>query len=128
MGQIDFQATTKPEQKAGVWIDGQYLGYLSELKGDKKVLLLPGEHDLVVRHTGYQDFEEEITLEPAKTSIVKVHLNRDPKAQFSAVNAEVKIYVEPDRVAVFVDGNFAGYVHQFGGMGRAMLVSLESTR
>ena len=123
MGQIDFEATTKPDKNAGVWIDGQYLGFVNELKGDKKVLLLPGEHDLVARQTGYQDFEQKITLEPGKTSVVKVQLSRDPKAQYSTVNAEVKIHVEPDRAAVFVDGNFAGYVHQFGGVGRAMLVS-----
>ena len=123
MGQIDFEATTKPSKNAGVWIDGQYLGYLSELKGDKKVLLLPGEHDLVVRQTGYQDFTEKVTLEPGKTSVIRVQLSKDPKAQYSTVNSEIKIHVEPDRAAVFVDGNFAGYVHQFGGMGRAMLVS-----
>jgi PEGA domain len=123
MGQIEFDATNKPEKNAGVWIDGQYLGFVNELRGDKKVLLLPGEHDLVVRQTGYQDFEEKITLEPGKVSIVKVQLSRDPKAQYSTVNAQVKIHVEPDRAAVFVDGNFAGYVHQFGGVGRAMLVS-----
>ncbi len=123
MGQIEFDATNKPEKNAGVWIDGQYLGFVNELKGDKKVLLLPGEHDLVVRQTGYQDLEEKLTLEPGKITVVKVLLSRDPKAQYSAVNAEVKIHVEPDRAAVFVDGNFAGYVHQFGGVGRAMLVS-----
>ena len=123
MGQIDFEATTKPAKNAGVWIDGQYLGYLNELKGDKKVLLLPGEHDLVVRQTGYQDFAEKVTLEPGKTSVIRVQLSKDPKAQFSTVNSEIKIRVEPDRAAVFVDGNFAGYVHQFGGIGRSMLVS-----
>ena len=52
-----------------------------------------------------------------------MQLSKDPKAQFSTVNSEIKIRVEPDRAAVFVDGNFAGYVHQFGGIGRSMLVS-----
>jgi hypothetical protein len=30
MAQIDFAATTKAEKNAGVWIDGQYLGYVKE--------------------------------------------------------------------------------------------------
>lgn len=123
MGQVDFDATSKPAKNAGVWIDGQYLGYVSELKGDKKVLLLPGEHEVIARQTGYEDFKEKVTLEPGKTSVLKIELVRDPKAQYSAVNAEVKIQVEPNRAAVFVDGNFAGYVHQFGGVGRSMLLS-----
>jgi len=123
MGQIDFDAATKPAKNAGVWIDGQYLGYVSELKGDKTVLLLPGDHEVIARQTGYRDFKQTVTLEPGKTAILRIELNKDPKAQYSAVNAEVKIHVEPDRAAVFVDGNFAGYVHQFGGVGRSMLVS-----
>jgi PEGA domain len=31
--------------------------------------------------------------------------------------------VTPDRAAVFLDNAFVGYVHEFGGVGRAMLVS-----
>ena len=42
MGQVEFEGKTKPEKTAGVWVDGQYVGYVNELKGDKKVLLLPG--------------------------------------------------------------------------------------
>jgi hypothetical protein len=123
MGQLDFQATTKSEKNAGIWVDGLYLGYVKELKGDKKVLLLPGEHDVVARQSGYKEFEEKITVEPGKGSVVKVDLTKDPSAHFSNVTSEIKLKVDPDRAAVFVDGNFAGYVHQFGGVGRAMLVS-----
>lgn len=123
MGQIDFAAASKSEKNAGVWVDGQYLGYVKELKGDKKVVLLPGEHDVIARQTGYKEFEQKITLEPGKTSLVTIQLAKDPSAHFSNVTSEIKLDVEPDRAAVFVDGNFAGYVHQFGGVGRAMLVS-----
>ena len=123
MGQIDFAAAGKSEKNAGVWVDGQYLGYVKELKGDKKVVLLPGEHDVIARQTGYKEFEQKVTLEPGKTSLVTIQLTKDPNAHFSNVTSEIKLDVEPDRAAVFVDGNFAGYVHQFGGVGRAMLVS-----
>jgi hypothetical protein len=123
MGQVDFTAMTKPEKNAGIWIDGLYLGYVKELKGNKKVLLLPGAHDIVARQSGYQEFEQKMTLEPGKVSVVRIELVKDPNAHFSNVTSEIKLKVEPDRAAVFVDGNFAGYVHQFGGVGRAMLVS-----
>jgi hypothetical protein len=62
-------------------------------------------------------------VEPGKKLIITVKLDKDPKAQFSAVTSEVKLKVTPERAAVFVDGNFAGYVQQFSGMGRGMLVS-----
>jgi hypothetical protein len=122
-GELQFVGTTKAEKTAGVWIDGQYVGYVSELKDQKKVMLLPGQHEISVRQTGYLDMTQTYLVEPGKKLIITVKLDKDPKAQFSAVTSEVKLKVTPERAAVFVDGNFAGYVQQFSGMGRGMLVS-----
>jgi hypothetical protein len=123
MGQVDFSAASKVEKGAGVWIDGQYVGHVSELKGSRKILLLPGNHDIVARQTGYKEFNEKVTVEPGKTLDLMIHLEKDLNARFSAATSQVKLHVDPDRAAVFVDGTFAGYVHEFGGVGRAMLVS-----
>lgn len=123
MGQVDFVPVSKVDKGAGVWIDGQYVGHVSELKGSKKILLLPGNHDIVARETGYKEFNEKVTVEPGKTFDLMVQLVKDPNARYSTSTAQIKIHVDPDRAAVFVDGTFAGYVHEFGGIGRAMLVS-----
>jgi hypothetical protein len=123
MGQVNFQGTTKAEKTAGVWVDGQYVGYVEELRGDKKVLLLPGEHSISVRQTGYLEFTQKIVTEPGKQTDLAITLARDPKVQFSASPAQIKLNVTPERAAVFVDGAFAGTVNQFRGVGRAMLVA-----
>jgi hypothetical protein len=52
LGELELVGATKVENTSGVWIDGQYLGYLKELKGSKKILLLPGEHEIAVRQGG----------------------------------------------------------------------------
>jgi hypothetical protein len=122
-GELQFVGSTKAEKTAGVWIDGQYVGYVSELRDAKKVMLLPGQHEISIRQTGYLDMTQTYVVEPGKKLIITVKLDKDPKAQFSAVTSEVKLKVTPERAAVFVDGNFAGYVQQFSGMGRGMLVS-----
>jgi PEGA domain len=122
-GEVQFVGSNKAEKSAGVWIDGQYVGYVSELKDEKKVLLLPGQHEISVRQTGYLDMTQTYVVEPAKKLTITVKLDKDPNAQYSAVTSEVKLKVTPERAAVFVDGNFAGYVQQFSGMGRGMLVS-----
>lgn len=122
MGQVTFVPATQVERSAGVWIDGQYVGFVKELKGDKKVLLLPGEHEISVRESGYQDFTQKVTVEPGKEVNLPIKMERDTNAQFSNVNAEVKLKVTPDRAAVFLDNAFIGHVHDFGGVGRAMLV------
>jgi hypothetical protein len=122
-GELQFVGSTKAEKSAGVWIDGQYVGYVSELKDEKKVMLLPGQHEISFRQTGYLDSTQTFVVEPGKKLIITVKLDKDPKAQFSAVTSEIKLKVTPERAAVFVDGNFAGYAQQFSGMGRGMLLS-----
>jgi hypothetical protein len=122
-GELQFVGSTKAEKTAGVWIDGQYVGFVSELKEQKKVMMLPGTHEISIRQTGYLDMTQTYIVEPGKKLVITVKLDKDPKAQFSAVTSEVKLKVTPERAAVFVDGNFAGYAQQFSGMGRGMLVS-----
>ena len=123
MGQVEFVGKTKAEKTAGVWVDGQYVGFVNELKGDKKVLLLPGEHKISARQTGYIELTQKIVAEPGKKTILTITLEKDPKAQISASSAQVKLKVTPERAAVFVDGQFAGTANQFQGVGRAMLIA-----
>jgi hypothetical protein len=122
MGEVDFIGATKLERHSGVWIDGEYVGYISELKGPRKVLLLPGDHTIEVRHLGYKNFVEKIVVEPGQPQTISVTLAKDPRAQLPTVTAEIKLEVTPDRAAVFVDGGFIGPVRDFGGLGRALLV------
>ncbi len=123
LGEVQFIGPDKAEKTSGVWIDGQYVGYVAELKDDKKVLLLPGTHEISFRQTGYLDSTQSYVVEPGKKLIITVKLDKDPKAEYSTVTSEIKLKVTPDRAAVFVDGSFAGYVKQFSGIGRGMLVS-----
>lgn len=44
LAEVRFVAHNRAEKTAGVWVDGQYVGYTKELNGDKKMLLLPGKH------------------------------------------------------------------------------------
>ena len=104
-------------------MDGQYVGYVDELKGDKKILLLPGEHEISLRQTGYFELTQKIVAEPGKKTIITVSLQRNPNADFPKVTGEIELEVTPDRAAVFVDGHFAGTVNQFRGAGRGMLVA-----
>lgn len=123
LGQVDFDAKTNIDKGSGVWVDGQYLGYVGELKGNKKVLLIPGKHEIAVRQVGFRDVTQSIEVTPGGTTIVTVRMEKDPNAINANATGEVKLKVTPDRAAVFVDGNYAGYVHQFGGVKRAMLIA-----
>src|ERR1700674_5390363 len=70
MGEVRFEGASKVERDSGVWIDGEYVGFLKELKKNKKVLLLPGEHQLEVRQSGYENFARKIVVEPGQLQSV----------------------------------------------------------
>lgn len=123
LGEVQLVGKTKADKTSGVWVDGQYLGYVNELKDDKKILLLPGEHEIVVRQSGYKDFSQKLTVEPRKKTVLQVVMVKDPQAQFPKVSGQIKLQVTPERAAVFVDDLFVGSVSEFMGVGRGMLVS-----
>jgi hypothetical protein len=123
MGEIKFEGKSRVEKSSGVWVDGQYVGYLRELKGAKKVLLLPGEHTISVRQNGYQDFTQQVLVRPGEKQVVPVVMSKAPTGAMPVVWSEVKIAVNPARAAVFLDGRFVGHVGEFQGAGRALLVA-----
>ncbi len=123
LGEVELQSATKVERDSGVWVDGQYLGYLKELKGSKKILLLPGQHDIVVRQDGYEDFHTAVTLQGGEKDLVMVKMARDTRFQMPSVTAEIKISVNPDRAAVFLDGFLVGHAGEFSGIAKSLLVA-----
>jgi PEGA domain len=124
LGDVEIQGKTKVDKTSGVWVDGQYVGYVKELTGDKKLLLLPGEHEIAVRQAGYIEQALKVTVEPGKKTTINISMQKDPKAQFpSGLTSQVKLEVTPDRAAVFVDEAYVGTPKDFSGLGRAMVIA-----
>jgi hypothetical protein len=123
LGEVKLEGATKVEKEAGVWVDGNYLGYLKELQCNKISLLIPGEHQIAVRQSGYDDFQQQVVVEPGQAHTVAVKLNLSPRAITPDVTSTLKLTVEPGRAAVFLDGKFVGHASEFGGVGHSMLIS-----
>src|ERR1700758_5255656 len=123
LAEVRFVARNKAEKNAVVWVDGQYVGFVKELNGDRKMLLLAGRHEIVVRQAWYQDDIQQVLLEPGHVYEIKLALTRDPRIPPSGAMGELKISASPDRAAVFVDEQFAGHVNEFDGVGKAMLLT-----
>lgn len=123
MGEVHLEGKSKIEKTSGVWVDGQYVGYLKELKGNKRVLLLPGQHTISVRQNGYQDFNQTVMVQPGKRQVIEVAMMKAPTGEMPTQWATLKIAVYPNRAAVFLDGRFIGHVGEFDGLGRALLVA-----
>lgn len=124
MGEVRFTADTQDERDSGVWIDGKYAGYVKELKGNRKVMLPPGEHEISFRQAGYKDFTTKIVVAPDQIQTVAVVLEQDAKLTYPGNNAaELRLDITPKRAAVFVDDAYMGHGSDFGGRFHSMLVS-----
>jgi hypothetical protein len=123
MGEVRFEGASKVEKDSGVWVDGEYVGFLKELKGNKKVLLLPGEHQLEVRQSGYDTFARKIVVEPGQVQVVRVAMPLSPGARAPNVTATLKLTVQPGRAAVFLDGQYIGHAGELGGAVHSLLIS-----
>lgn len=123
MGEVKLEGASNLEKGSGVWIDGGYVGYLKELKGDKKILLLPGEHEISVRQSGYDDYVQKVVVEPGQVHVVQVTMHLSPRAKSPDITSTLKLNVEPGRAAVFLDGKFVGHASEFGGSFHSMLIS-----
>ena len=121
--ELQFAAHSKDEKTAGVWVDGQYVGFVKELAGDKKLKLLPGKHEIVIRQAWYDEFVTEVILEPGQTYEVNVKLVKSAGLPTKDATGELKIAATPSRAVVFVDGQYAGHIDEFDGVGKAMLLT-----
>ena len=123
LAELRFLSHGNAEKTAGVWVDGQYVGYVKELNGGKKMLLLPGKHEILVRQAWYKDYVEQTVLEPGEVHTIKLSLAKDGRIPSKSATGELKISATPVRAAVFVDDQFAGHVDEFDGLGKAMLLT-----
>lgn len=123
MGELEFEGKTKLEEGAGVWVDGNYVGYLKELKGKRKIMLLPGQHEVVVRQSGYVDNVQKVLVQPGEKRLVSVTLQLAPHAVVPNITAKLKLNIKPKRAAVFLDEKYVGHASEFGGKFRSMEIS-----
>ncbi len=123
-GEVRFTADNQDERDAGVWIDDKYAGYVKELKGERKVLLPAGEHQILIRQAGYKDFTQKLAVAADQIQTIAVVLEENPKLTYPGKDAaELRLDIRPKRAAVFVDDGYMGHGGDFGGRFHSMLVS-----
>jgi hypothetical protein len=124
MGEVRFTADNQAERDSGVWIDGKYTGYVKELKGNRKVMLPAGEHEISIRQAGYKDFTKKLVVEPDQIQTIAVVMEENTKEIYPGADAaELRLDIRPKRAAVFVDDGYLGHGSDFGGRFHSMLVS-----
>jgi hypothetical protein len=116
-GEIELKADGKIERNAGLWLDGQYVGFVKDLEGKGKLVLLPGEHKLLFKLIGYDDLTSTIIVEPGSRKRYRVAMLPDPDATYpdESNTAQLRISVKPEEAAIFVNNSYVGHIDQFDG-------------
>ncbi|HEU4619218.1 MAG TPA: PEGA domain-containing protein [Gammaproteobacteria bacterium] len=117
LGEIEIEPASKVERDAGVWVDGQYVGFVKNLHGSDRLVLVPGEHRLLFKLIGYQDVDETFVVEPGRKAQYRVSMAHASGISYPDKDqtAKVRISVEPEDAAVFVNDSYVGHVDRFDG-------------
>ena len=116
-GEIELKAASKVEQNAGLWLDGQYVGFVKDLEGKGTLVLLPGDHRLVFKLIGYDDLASTIVVEPGSRTRYRVAMLPTSGATYpdESNTAQLRISVKPANAAIFVNDSYVGHIDQFDG-------------
>jgi len=70
----------KPEVKAAVIVNGRFVGHADEMNGPMQGLLLwPGDHQIEIRHAGYEPFQTAVHVEePMAGKRIEVKAQLEP--------------------------------------------------
>jgi PEGA domain len=116
-GEVEVEAATKVDRNAGLWLDGQYVGFVKDLEGNGRLVLVPGEHQLLFKLVGFDDIATTIVVEPGDHKRYRVAMS--PAANLTypekANTARLRVSVKPEEAAIFVNGAYAGHIDRFDG-------------
>lgn len=128
-GELQIVTSSETEKDSGVWADGEYIGYLRDFWGNKKILLAAGEHEISVRKFGYKDFTGKVQIEAGKIHYLPIMMELDVSTVYPTENtATLKINVYPPEAAVLVDGAYMGYASQISGLFKSLTVTAGMRR
>jgi hypothetical protein len=116
-GVVGLEAAGRLERDAGVWLDGQYVGFVKDLEGRDSLALVPGTHDLLFKLIGYEDVLATIVVEPGTQKKYRVTMRERANVTYPDKDstAQLRLAVKPGEAAIFVNDSYVGHVDRFGG-------------
>ncbi len=107
--------------RAGVFVDGKYLGPAANFKSARKYTVPAGEHELKLVEPRYEEITQKITIQPGKTLTVQQTMKAlpPPKPPFGRLRV-----ICPDKyAAVYINGKFYGHADEFSNSSQGLLLN-----
>jgi hypothetical protein len=106
--------------RAGVFLDGKYLGPAANFKMARSYKVAAGEHELKLVEPRYQEITKKVTVTAGKQTVVseKMTMLPIPKPPFGRLRTE-----NADKfAAVYVNDKFYGHVDEFSNCSQRLLL------
>ena len=97
--------------RAGVFIDGKYVGPAANFRIGRKYPVAPGDHEVKLVEPRYEDVVTKVTVQPGKTATLAQTMKPLPPAKppFGMLRT-----ISPDKFsAVYINGKFVGHAGEF---------------
>jgi hypothetical protein len=107
--------------RAGVFVDGKYLGPAANLGRARKYAVAAGEHELVLRDPRYEESKSTVKIQAGGTTTVSQALQ--PRKLASPPFGTLKTVGFEKYAAVYVNEGFMGHADEFNGPGQGLLLN-----
>jgi len=105
---------------AGVFVNGQYKGTVSQFEHMKRAIrLAPGEYKIEIIDPRYEPLVKTVKIEAGKTEVIRERLTPKPLAQPPFGKLKIK---KGERAAIFLNNAYYGQADEFNGPGQELLV------
>ena len=107
--------------RAGVFIDGKYVGPAANFKIARKYDVAAGEHEIKLADPRYQEIVKKITINAGKTTVMKETMVALPPAK--PPFGKLRIENADHFAAVYVNDRYMGHVDEFSNFAQALLLN-----
>jgi len=107
--------------RAGVFVDGKYLGPAANFKIARKYQVAAGEHEVKLVDPRYEEYVTKVSVPAGKTVVISQALKALPPAKppFGVLRTK-----SPDKfAAVYVNGRFFGHADEFNNFAQGILLN-----
>jgi hypothetical protein len=118
--QTGFLKTKVEPGRAGVFVDGKYVGPAANFGSARKYALPVGQHQIKLVEPRYEDVTTSVTIEAGKTATVTQTMKAlpVPKGPFGVLRTK-----SPDKfAAVYVNDHYCGHADEFNNPWQGMQI------
>jgi len=108
--------------RAGVFVDGKYVGPAANFGFSRKYAVAPGEHEIRLEEPRYEEIVTKATVQSGKTTSVSQTMKALPLAK--PPFGRLRTIAPPDKfTAVYVNGHFMGHAGEFNNSVQGLLLN-----